>query len=705
MKQSNSTLDTSIEFLKGVGPARARLLKDELGITKFSDLLFHFPFRYVDKSKISLVSAIASVETSVQLKGTLSQIREQGSGRGKRLSARFSDSSGSIDLVWFRGVGWLSKSLKTDVTYLLFAKPSAYKGKFNIAHPELEVFDPNSKVTGGYTPVYPTTEKLRSRGLDSRGLQRLTKGLFDKLNARMFTENLPDAIRKKYRFPNRFDAIRNAHFPSDQEALKFSRDRLKFEELFFYRLRLLRLKSERKVQRKGYVFEHVGAHFNKYFETAIPFELTGAQKRVLKEIRKDLKVGSQMNRLLQGDVGSGKTIVAILTMLLAADNGFQACLMAPTEILARQHYSSIAPALANLGLKCGFLSGAVKGKKRAQLLKELNAGEIHVLIGTHALIEDPVKFQNLGVVIIDEQHRFGVEQRSKLWAKSKPLMPHVLVMTATPIPRTLSMTLYGDLDVSVIDELPPGRKPIQTVHRYENKRDNIVEFLKFEISKGRQVYIVYPLIQESDKLDLKNLMEGFDAVSRDFPIEDGYHLSIVHGQMKSDVKDYEVQRFVRGETQIMVATSVIEVGVNIPNASVMIIENANRFGLAQLHQLRGRVGRGGDQSYCILMTEFELSKEAKVRLKTMVETNDGFKISEVDMQLRGPGNIQGTQQSGLPDLHLADLVADEAILMEANLAATKVLTEDPELKKPDHMATRNYLEHVLRNVKGWAMIS
>ena len=705
MASSSNILDSPIEYLKGVGPIKGDMLKKELGIFTFRDLLFQFPYRYIDKTQFHKVKDLDEFSGSVQLKGILRRLSVAGQGRKKRLVGRFRDETGALELVWFTGVHWLEKSLVVGKEYVIYGKVSAFNNQLNMAHPEMEVVNPeNTKKASSFEPVYSSTEKLNSKGLDAKGRRKLMKVLFEKIRPSDLPENLPEYISKKLNVPGHFEAIQQIHFPKTQKELNQARNRLKFEELFFLQIRLLQIKRRRKGAIKGYNFNQIGEYFNTFFKEHLPFELTGAQKRVLKEIRQDLRVGVQMNRLLQGDVGSGKTIVGLMSMLMALDNGFQACLMAPTEILAQQHYQSVSEYLSEMGVNVGFLSGSVKGKKRKILLEELEAGEIDILIGTHALIEEPVKFKNLGLAITDEQHRFGVAQRAKLWKKNKPYPPHVLVMTATPIPRTLAMTLYGDLDVSVIDELPPGRKEIKTLHKTENHRMRVIGFMREEIAKGRQVYVVYPLIEESEKLDLQNLEEGSEALSREFPPPD-YQVSIVHGRMKPADKDFEMQRFVSGKSQIMVATTVIEVGVNVPNASVMVIENTERFGLSQLHQLRGRVGRGAEQSYCILMSSFKLSNEGRERIQTMVRTNNGFEIAEADLKLRGPGNIEGTQQSGIINFRLADLAKDGKILQTAREIANRILDDDPGFQRPEHQSMKAYLDQFGKKLKGWSRIS
>jgi len=701
--QNKSFLSTPIEYLKGVGPERADVLKKEAQIFTFGDLLKLYPYRYIDRTQFYSTQHIDNTQTFIQLKGKLKNIRELGEGRGKRLTAIFYDDDGEVELVWFQGIKWIIKAIDTKETYVLYGKPSWFNSKLNITHPELEKLSAfNVEESGTFRAMYNTSEKMKTKSLDSKGISKLIQALLVQLKPGHITENLPQTILSKYKLFGRFEAIKNIHLPQNLTLQNEAVKRLKFEELFLIQLNLLQLKIIRKRER-GIFFEKVDHYFKSFYEQALPFELTNAQKRVLKEIRKDTLSNKQMNRLLQGDVGSGKTIVALLSMLMAIDNHYQAALMAPTEILAQQHYVGLKELCDKIGIKIALLTGSIKVKERRQILADLIEGNIHILIGTHALLEDVVQFKNLGLVVIDEQHRFGVAQRAKLWKKSI-IAPHILVMTATPIPRTLAMTLYGDLDVSVLDELPPGRKPIKTVHRYETQRIAVFEFMRDEISKGRQVYIVYPLIEESEKLDLVDLMNGFESISRSFPLPQ-YNISIVHGKMKSDNKDFEMQRFVKGETQIMVATTVIEVGVNVPNASVMIIENAERFGLSQLHQLRGRVGRGAEQSFCILMTTHKLSSDGKTRIKTMVDTNDGFKIAEVDLQLRGPGDMEGTQQSGNIDLKIANLATDGPIIEEARKAAIALLEEDAALEKAENAALKYYLQHQKTSNNFWRNIS
>ncbi|MCB0634418.1 MAG: ATP-dependent DNA helicase RecG, partial [Lewinella sp.] len=677
-------LDSPIEYLKGVGPSKGDLLKKELGVYTQRDLLMQYPHRYIDKTQFHRIGELSEHSGEVQIRGILRRLTMAGEGRKKRLVGIFRDASGALELVWFTGASWIEKSLTVGMEYIVYGRVGAFGNKLNIAHPEIEpVKEDNVKVETSFAPVYPSTEKLNTKGLNARARRRLMKELLDKLTPLDLPENLPTYLIQKFRFPSRLQAMQQIHFPKDQEELKAARNRLKFEELFFLQLRLLQIKRRRKDAIKGYVFDQIGDYFNRFYQDHLPFELTNAQKRVIKEIRRDLGLGVQMNRLLQGDVGSGKTMVGLLCMLIALDNGYQACLMAPTEILAQQHYEGISDYLKGMDVKVALLTGSVKGKARKLILQELAAGEIHILIGTHALLEPKVVFANLGLAITDEQHRFGVAQRAKLWGKNNPLPPHILVMTATPIPRTLAMTLYGDLDVSVIDELPPGRKPVQTIHWTEHHRLRIIGFMKEQIALGRQVYVVYPLIEESETLDLKNLDEGYEALRREFPITN-YQISVVHGRMKPADKDFEMQRFIRNETQIMIATTVIEVGVNVPNASVMVIENTERFGLSQLHQLRGRVGRGADQSYCVLMSGYKLSNEGRERIQTMVRTTNGFEIAEADLKLRGPGNIEGTQQSGILNFSIADLAKDGQILKTAREIAARILDDDPTLQRPEH---------------------
>jgi len=697
----NDFLKTPIEFLKGVGPQRADLLRQELGIHTFSDLLHHFPFRYIDRSRYVTVSELSTMETAAQLRGRIIAVSESGTGRTKKLSAKFQDASGVIDLIWFQGIKWIKPLLKIGVEYQIYGKAKVYGSTWNMPHPELVEWK-DVLLKTGLQPVYSTTEKLTAKGLDSKGIEKLTAVLVSQIKGKI-EETIPPGILNKHHLIPRETAFLLVHLPSIENDFHKARLRLKFEELFFLQLELLLRKSITAQKSKGFVFNEVGAIFNQFYQDYLPFPLTGAQKRVIKEIRKDFISGHHMNRLLQGDVGSGKTLVALLTMLIAVGNGFQTALMAPTEILASQHFETLREFLKDMPVNVALLTGSVKKKDRISIHEGLEDGSIHILVGTHALLEDAVQFKNLGVVVIDEQHRFGVAQRARMWKKNTT-PPHVLIMTATPIPRTLAMTFYGDLEVSVIDELPPGRKPVNTVHRYEASRLRVFGFMKEEIAKGRQVYIVYPLINESETLDFNNLMSGYEAITRSFPLPD-YKVSIVHGKLKPEDKDYEMQRFIKGETQIMVATTVIEVGVNVPNASVMIIESAERFGLSQLHQLRGRVGRGAEQSFCILMTGIKLSKESTRRMETMVSTNDGFEIAEVDLQLRGPGDLMGTQQSGALDLRIADLSRDAQIVIMARDEARALLDLDPGLDRPQHMTLKEILREILKSRPDWGKIA
>ncbi|WP_396188152.1 ATP-dependent DNA helicase RecG [Flavobacterium sp.] len=697
-------LETSIEFLKGVGPQRGDLLRKELNIHQYGDLLSLYPNRYIDRTRYYKINELQNSNSEVQIIGKVIHLKtvEQGKGRS-RLVATFVDDTGQMELVWFQGQKWIKESLQLNTVYVIFGKVTSFNGTFNMAHPELETLETHkASLRSAMQPVYPSTEKLNNKGINSKVISKLMQQLFIETQA-LFTETLPDSIINELHLVPKNIALFNIHFPKSQELLAKAQFRLKFEELFFIQLQLITKNLIRKHKIKGQPFEHVGTYFNTFYKNHLPFDLTQAQKRVLKEIRNDLGSHAQMNRLLQGDVGSGKTIVALMCMLLAKDNGFQSCLMAPTEILANQHFMGISELAQPLQLNIKLLTGSTKPAERKIIYQELEEGTLDILIGTHALLEDKVQFNNLGLAIIDEQHRFGVEQRSRLWKKAS-IPPHILVMTATPIPRTLAMSLYGDLDISVIDELPPGRKPIQTVHRYDAHRLKVWKFLKDEIAKGRQVYIVYPLIQESEKMDYKDLMDGYESISRDFPLPH-YSISIVHGKMKPTDKDEEMKRFVEGKTNIMIATTVIEVGVNVPNASVMVIESAERFGLSQLHQLRGRVGRGAEQSYCILMTGFKLSEDSKTRMETMVRTNDGFEIAEVDLKLRGPGDIMGTQQSGILNLQIADLVKDRDILQVARHLAVRLLKEDPSLSNPIHAKLKEVFLALSKKKNIWNYIS
>ncbi len=696
-------LKTPIVYLKGVGPNRAASLQSELGISTYEDLLYLFPNRYIDKTQFYKIAELQRSGADVQLIGKIIHMKTVEQKKGKRLVATFSDDTGEMELVWFRGQKWIREQLKLNTPYVIFGRCNWFNGSFSMPHPEMELLtDYEQGLRIVMQPIYPSTEKLGNKGITNRVISKLIQQLFLEIQGR-FAESLSPQLLHELKLLPKNEALFNIHFPKNQELLAKAQFRLKFEELFYIQIQLISKKIQRKLKIKGYNFDKVGKLFNDFYANHLPFELTDAQKRVIKEIRADVGSNAQMNRLLQGDVGSGKTIVAVMIMLLAIDNGFQACLMAPTEILANQHYEGIHTLLEGSHVKCALLTGSVKKSKRKPIHEGLENGELHILIGTHALLEDKVLFHNLGLAIVDEQHRFGVAQRSKLWHKNE-IPPHILVMTATPIPRTLAMSLYGDLDISVIDELPPGRKPVKTVHRYDNNRLKVFQFLREEIKKGRQVYVVYPLIQESEALDYKDLMDGYESIVRDFPLPD-YQISIVHGQMKPADKAYEMDRFVKGETHIMVATTVIEVGVNVPNASVMIIESAERFGLSQLHQLRGRVGRGADQSFCILMTGHKLSSEAKTRLETMVRTNDGFEIAEVDLRLRGPGDLMGTQQSGVLNLRIADLVKDNDILKTARHYAFKILNEDPGLEHIDNLVLRHTYTQLLKQSNIWNYIS
>ncbi len=697
-------LQTPIDYLKGVGPSRADLLRKELGVFTCQDLINLFPNRYIDRTQFYTINQLQRNSSDVQIIGKITAIKEVGQQRGKRLVATFTDATGTMELVWFKGQKWIKDSIKLNIPYVVFGKCNWFAGKFNMAHPDMELqSDHERNFTQGMQPIYPSTEKLSSRGLSNRAIIKMIQQLFLEVKKEELYETLSPTIIKQLKLVSKQEAVINIHFPKTQVDLAKAQFRLKFEELFFIQLQLILKNLIHKSKIKGFPFAKVDNYFNTFFKQHLPFELTNAQKRVVKEIRHDLGSNAQMNRLLQGDVGSGKTIVALLSILIALDNGFQACLMAPTEILATQHYSGLVELCKPLNINIKLLTGSTKTSGRKLIHQELENGELQILIGTHALLEDKVKFKNLGLAIIDEQHRFGVAQRSKLWKKNTS-PPHILVMTATPIPRTLAMSVYGDLDISVIDELPPGRKSIKTVHRYDKNRLQVFKFIKDEVSKGRQIYVVYPLIQESETLDYKDLMDGYESITRDFP-QPKYQISIVHGQMKPADKEFEMQRFVKGETQIMVATTVIEVGVNVPNASVMIIESAERFGLSQLHQLRGRVGRGAEQSYCILMTGHKLSDDSKTRLNTMVQTNDGFKIAEVDLKLRGPGDIMGTQQSGVLNLKIADIIKDKDILEHARYHAKHVLKNDPSLTNASNNNILNTYRALAKFKNIWNYIS
>ncbi|MDR6300381.1 ATP-dependent DNA helicase RecG [Mesonia maritima] len=700
---NSGNLQTPIDYLKGVGPNRADLLRKELGIHTFGDLLNLFPNRYIDKTRYYKINELQQNSAEVQIVGKITHIKSVAQKRGKRLVADFVDETGKMELVWFRGHKWLKESLKINEPYIIFGKINWFNGSFSMPHPDMELLKEHQKnMLVAMQPIYPSTEKLGNRGISNRVIIKIIQQVFLE-NKKGFLETLPQSLRKELKLISKTEALFNVHFPQSAEKLTQAQFRLKFEELFYIQLQLLVKNRLRKQKIKGFVFEEVGEYFNQFYKNFLPFELTNAQKRVVKEIRNDLGTGAQMNRLLQGDVGSGKTIVAFMSCLLALDNKFQSCIMAPTEILATQHFNGLLEWCEKLGITIELLTGSTKKSARKIIHENLESGELHILVGTHALLEDKVQFQNLGLAIIDEQHRFGVAQRAKLWKKNT-IPPHVLVMTATPIPRTLAMSLYGDLDISVIDELPPGRKSIKTVHRFDNNRLKVFRFIRDEIKKGRQIYIVYPLIEESETMDYKDLMDGYESIARDFPMPE-YQISIVHGKMKPADKDYEMTRFANGETQIMVATTVIEVGVNVPNASVMIIESAERFGLSQLHQLRGRVGRGAEQSYCILMTGHKLSNDSKTRLETMVKTNDGFEIAEVDLKLRGPGDIMGTQQSGVLNLKIADIVKDNQILKTARFYAMKLLKDDPNLEEKDHKIVRYTYNLIAKDKTIWNYIS
>jgi ATP-dependent DNA helicase RecG len=697
-------LQTPIEYLKGVGPHRGELLRKELGIHKYGDLVNFFPNRYIDRTRYYKINELQNTASEVQIIGKIIHIKTVEFGKNKkRLVATFVDDTGQMELVWFQGHKWIRESLKLNEVIVIFGKCSSFNGTFNMAHPEIELLSEHQKsLRSAMQAIYPSTETLANRGVSNRIIIKMMQQLFLETQ-NLFSETLPDYLINELKLISKKAALFNIHFPKSSEALAKAQFRLKFEELFFIQLQLITKNLIQKHKIKGHTFTSVGQHFNDFYQNHLPFELTNAQKRVIKEIRTDMGSNAQMNRLLQGDVGSGKTIVAFMSMLLAIDNGFQACLMAPTEILANQHFLGLSELAKTANINIQLLTGSTKTADRKIIHEALENGSLHILIGTHALLEDKVQFKNLGLAVIDEQHRFGVEQRSKLWKKNT-IPPHVLVMTATPIPRTLAMSLYGDLDISVIDELPPGRKPIQTVHRFDSNRLKVWKFLKDEIALGRQIYIVYPLIQESEKMDFKDLMDGYESISRDFPLPQ-YSISILHGKMKPADKESEMKRFAEGKTNIMVATTVIEVGVNVPNASVMIIESAERFGLSQLHQLRGRVGRGAEQSYCILMTSHKLSSDSKTRMETMVSTNDGFEIAEVDLKLRGPGDLMGTQQSGVLNLQIADIVKDRDILLLARNYALQLLKDDAGMHKPEHATLRAVFIEMTKKKNIWNYIS
>ena len=697
------SMQTEIAYLKGVGPERARLLKEELNIKTFQDLLHFFPNRYIDRSRFHPINQLPNTNAEVQIKGKIISIDYVQQKRGKRMVASFQDETGIMQLVWFRGYQWLRESLRLNQTYVIFGRINWFMGQASMPHPEMElesVFQQGVKAA--FYPIYPSSEKLINKGVSQRVIQKLVASLLQEKKAE-FSESLPKYILDHFKLISKEEALHQVHYPSTQNLLAKAQMRLKFEEFFYMQLQLILKNHQRKQKIKGYVFASVGSVFLNFFENQLPFTLTEAQKRVVKEIRADLGYGRQMNRLLQGDVGSGKTIVALLAMLISIDNDFQATLVAPTEILAQQHYQSLFSLLEGTEIRCALLTGGSSKKERLLLHEALESGALSILVGTHAVFEEKVQFHNLGLAIIDEQHRFCVAQRARLWHKNE-IPPHVLVMTATPIPRTLAMSIYGDLDISVIDTLPPGRKPIKTLHRYDNNRLAVFAFVKEQLTLGRQVYIVYPLIQESETLDYKDLMDGYESISRSFspPV---YQISIVHGKMKSDDKAYEMERFVQGKTQIMVATTVIEVGVNVPNASVMIIESAERFGLSQLHQLRGRVGRGSDQSYCILMSGSKISEEGKTRLETMVKSNDGFEIAEVDLRLRGPGNLMGTQQSGILQLKIADVIKDTELLKAARDTAHQIIKKDATFSSKEHQVIKRTLSAMKFDSNIWNFIS
>ena len=696
-------LKSPIEYLKGVGPQRADLLKKELNIFTFNDLLNHFPHRHVDKTRVNFITDIDSSTDYIQVAGSLHNIGIIGMKRGRRMVATLRDKTGTLELAWFQGLSWIQKTLQPGEQYLVFGKVTFFQGHPQIVHPEIELLTADKKDGKSFLePIYPTTEKLRAKALGGRQIGKLTEVMMKQIAEKDLPENLPDEILNKLKLINRYKAYCQIHFPANMQEYDEALQRLKFEELFLAQLRLARLRSQRHRFSHGVKFEKVGELFNAFYTKHLPFELTGAQKRVIKEIRKDTATGKQMNRLLQGDVGSGKTIVALLTMLIAADNSYQSCLMAPTEVLAHQHYKNITNLLIDMPVEVGVLTGSTKTAERKIIQKKLDDGSMNILIGTHAIIEKDVRFKNLGIAIVDEQHKFGVAQRALLWEKNE-MPPHILVMTATPIPRTLAMTAYGDLDYSVIDELPPGRQPITTVHRYEKDRPRVMGFLKDEIAKGRQVYIIFPLIEESDKMDYENLMKGYENVKAWFP-EPKYWISMVHGRQKTDQKNSNMQRFVSGDTHIMVSTTVIEVGVDVPNASVMVVESAEKFGLSQLHQLRGRVGRGADKSYCILLTGPGIGNDARERMKIMVSTNNGFIIAEKDLDMRGPGDIEGTRQSGVLNFKLASIVQDRSLLEMARRFAEHIMETDPELSSAENLRLKSYLQ-AIQGKTAWSRIS
>lgn len=688
-------------YVNGVGPTKKQILNKELGIMTFGDMLEYYPYKYVDRSHVYTISSLTQDMSFVQIKGRILSFETFQTGvKKKRLVAHFGDGTGVVDLVWFSGTQYITKNFKVGIDYIVFGKPTVFGGRFQFTHPEIEKAENLQLSQMGMQPYYVTTEKMKNSGLTSRSMEKIAKAILTKMPE--LSETLPDYITTPLHLVSRDTAVRNVHYPKSQQDMQKARERLKFEELFYVQLNILRYTANHRRKYKGYMLPRIGEHFREFFSKNLKFELTGAQKRVMHEIQADMNTGRQMNRLVQGDVGSGKTLVALMAMLIAVDNGFQACIMAPTEILAEQHLATVQEFLRGLDVKVELLTGIVKGKKRKKVLEQLVTGEIDILVGTHALIEETVLFKNLGLAVVDEQHRFGVAQRAKLWAKNEN-PPHILVMTATPIPRTLAMTIYGDLDVSVIDELPPGRKPIQTLHKYDNQTTTLFNGIRQQIGLGRQVYIVYPLITESEKIDLKNLEEGYEYLQKVFP---EYRMSKVHGKMKPAEKEEEMQKFISGETQILVATTVIEVGVNVPNASVMVIMDAQRFGLSQLHQLRGRVGRGADQSYCILVTGHELAQETRKRMEIMTETNDGFRIAEADLKLRGPGDLEGTQQSGLAfDLKIADIARDGQLVQLARDEAQKIIDDDPECNSPHHAMLWRRLNELRKDDVDWAQIS
>lgn len=688
-------------YVNGVGPTKKQILNKELGIMTFGDMLEYYPYKYVDRSHVYTISSLTQDMSFVQIKGRILSFETFQTGvKKKRLVAHFGDGTGVVDLVWFSGTQYITKNFKVGIDYIVFGKPTVFGGRFQFTHPEIEQAENLQLSQMGMQPYYVTTEKMKNSGLTSRSMEKIAKAILTKMPE--LSETLPDYITTPLHLVSRDTAVRNVHYPKSQQDMQKARERLKFEELFYVQLNILRYTANHRRKYKGYMLPRIGEHFREFFSKNLKFELTGAQKRVMHEIQADMNTGRQMNRLVQGDVGSGKTLVALMAMLIAVDNGFQACIMAPTEILAEQHLATVQEFLRGLDVKVELLTGIVKGKKRKEVLEQLVTGEIDILVGTHALIEETVLFKNLGLAVVDEQHRFGVAQRAKLWAKNEN-PPHILVMTATPIPRTLAMTIYGDLDVSVIDELPPGRKPIQTLHKYDNQTTTLFNGIRQQIGLGRQVYIVYPLITESEKIDLKNLEEGYEYLQKVFP---EYRMSKVHGKMKPAEKEEEMQKFISGETQILVATTVIEVGVNVPNASVMVIMDAQRFGLSQLHQLRGRVGRGADQSYCILVTGHELAQETRKRMEIMTETNDGFRIAEADLKLRGPGDLEGTQQSGLAfDLKIADIARDGQLVQLARDEAQKIIDDDPECNSPHHAMLWRRLNELRKDDVDWAQIS